>query len=304
VVKVRSFVENLRIDKVLVILILSLLLIGLVTVGSVRAQLKKEEVNFEVLATVTMKSGDVLWNLAQEYYKDPLQWKYIAELNKIPNERRIPIGTVIYIPAKDAKAIATKVDQEIVTKKAVVDETALKMAEMQKEIDRLKKEYEDCVARGKELAAALAEKEAMIANLEAKIKSLTNELQKQSELEAQLDDMRVAAKSTVERKDELNDVIREKDAKIAEKEARIAEMEWKLKQSQTELSKFESAQRELRMKIANAEKATKERSVKEKVTKEAVVAKSKPPKPADSRSKIAAMAIALVGSIIWMASKK
>jgi len=102
--------EHLKVTGLIVVLILSILLTGLVSVGSLRAQPKKEEVNFEILATVTMKSGGVLWNLAQEYYKDPYEWKYIKKMNKISNERRIPVGMVIYIPAKDVKAIAKKME--------------------------------------------------------------------------------------------------------------------------------------------------------------------------------------------------
>ncbi len=90
------------------IIIICVMMTGLVYVGSLLAQIRKEDVDFEVLATVTMKKGDVLWNLAQEYYKDPLKWKYIAEMNKIKNERRIPVGTVIYIPAEDAKKIVKR----------------------------------------------------------------------------------------------------------------------------------------------------------------------------------------------------
>jgi hypothetical protein len=71
-------------------------------------------------------------------------------------------------------------------------------------------------------------------------------------------------------------------------------MEWKLKQSQSELSKYEEANKELRTKIETAEKY--------KTTIEERPAKVK--HISDSRSKVAAMAIALVGSIIWMASDK
>ncbi len=113
---------------------LSLLLTGLIAVGSLWAQLKKEEVDFEVLDTVTMKSGDALWYLAIKYYKDPLKWKYIAEMNKIRNERRIPVGTVIYIPVADAKKIVKEAEKEVAEKKVVLSELELKLQEAQKEL--------------------------------------------------------------------------------------------------------------------------------------------------------------------------
>lgn len=269
------------------IVIICVMMTGLIYVGSLLAQIRKEDVDFEVLATVTMKKGDVLWNLAQEYYKDPLKWKYIAEMNKIKNERRIPIGTVIYIPVEDAKRIVKEAEKEVEAKKTVVDETALKLAELQKELEQVKREYEDCLARSRELAAVLKEKDDIINSLEAKINELNGKLEAQAELEAQLEDMRVAAKSAASRKDELGEALKERDAKIAEKEARIAEMEWKLKQTQEEISKLEKANAEMKEKIKKAEEAMY----------------VKPKYVSDPRSRVAAIAIALVGSIIWMSSK-
>ncbi|MGB9595524.1 MAG: hypothetical protein ACPL7B_04510, partial [Candidatus Poribacteria bacterium] len=161
----------------------------------------------------------------------------------------------------------------------------------------LRKEHEDALAKINELMKIIAEKDAIIAELEGKIKALNKELEAQAELEARLEDMRVAAKGTAERKDELTGALKEKDAIIAEKESRISDMEWKLKNAQAELSKLEEANKELRMKIEKAEKVKVEKEKEEKP-----VAKAK--YVSDPRARIAAMAIALVGSIIWMASDK
>ncbi len=127
---------------------------------------------------------------------------------------------------------------------------------------------------------------------------MNKELEAQAELEARLEDMRVAAKGTAEKKDELTGALKEKDAIIAEKESKISEMEWKLKNAQAELSRLEEANKELKMKIEKAESVAKEKREKE----EKPVAKAK--YVSDPRARIAAMAIALVGSIIWMASDK
>lgn len=284
--------KNLKTAKIFVVVLLSIFLTGFVSVGL--HALLKEKPDWPHVE-VTMKKGDVLWNLAQEYYKDPLKWKVIAEKNKIvppPAERKIPIGAVIYVPIEDAQKIAKETEKVVEAKKVAVDENALKITELQNELDRLKKEYENCLANMKAMTDALKDKDALIAELEAKIKALNDELAAQSELEARLEDMRVAAKSTAERKDELSGVLKEKDAAIADKEARIAEMEWKLKQSQSDISRLESANSELKMKIEKAESG------------EEVAVKSKAKFASDPRARIAAMAIALVGSIIWMASDK
>jgi len=288
--------RKLKIIKILMVVLLSVFLTGVISVEGLRAYLK-EKPDWPHIE-VTMKKGDVLWNLAQEYYKDPFKWKIIAEKNGIvppPAERRIPIGAVIYVPIEDAQKIAKETEKVVEAKKVAVDESALKLAELQKELDRIKKDYEDCLAKIKDMTDALKERDALVAELEAKIKALNSEIEAQSELEARLEDMRVAAKSTAERKDELSGVLKEKDASIAEKEARIAEMEWKLKQNQSELSRYEAANAELKMKIEKAEKMESEEGYE------------KPARPkfvSDPRSRIAAMAIALVGSIIWMASDK
>jgi len=295
----KKFLRHLKSTNGIIALLLAVFFMGLITAGNLLAQLKKEEVDFEYMAAVTMKKGDVLWNLAEQYYKDPFKWKIIAEKNKIPNERRIPIGTVVYIPVEDAKKIAKEAEKEIEAKKVAVDECALKLAELQKELDRLKKEHEDALAKINDLMKIIAEKDGIIAELEAKIKALNKELEAQAELEARLEDMRVAAKGTAEKKDELTGALKEKDAAIAEKEAKISEMEWKLKNAQAELSRLEGANKELRMKI---EKAEKERESVKREKEEKPVAKAK--YVSDPRARIAAMAIALVGSIIWMASDK
>jgi len=282
-------IRNYRTAKILVVVLLSVFLTGFASMDGLRAYLK-EKPDWPHIE-VTMKKGDVLWNLAKEYYKDPLKWKIIAEKNGIvppPAERRIPIGAVIYVPIEDAQKIAKETEKVVEAKKVAVDEAALKLAELQKELDRIKKEYEDCLARMKEMTDALKDRDSVVADLEDKIKELDKQLQAQSELEARLEDMRVAAKSGATGKDELMNALKEKDASIAEKESRIAEMEWKLKNNQADISRLEAANAELRARIEKAEMGEKEPAKAKFVS--------------DPRARIAAMAIALVGSIIWMSS--
>jgi septal ring factor EnvC (AmiA/AmiB activator) len=277
-------IRSYRTVKILVVVLLSVFLTGFA--DGLRAYLK-EKPDWPHIE-VTMKKGDVLWNLAKEYYKDPLKWKIIAEKNGIvppPAERRIPIGAVIYVPIEDAQKIAKETEKVVEAKKVAVDETALKLAELQKELDRIKKEYEDCLARMKEMSDSMKEKDALIADLERRISDLDKQLQAQSELEARLEDMRVAAKSGSAGKDELMNALKEKDASIAEKEARISELEWKLKNMQTDITRLETANSELRIRIEKSEREPE-----------------KPKFTSDPRARIAAMAIALVGSIIWMSS--
>jgi outer membrane protein OmpA-like peptidoglycan-associated protein len=185
-----------------------------------------------------------------------------------------------------------KLEEKITQKKAVVDETALKIAELQKEIERLKKELEISMAKNEELASMLKKKDGNVAELEAKVRSLNRELGKQVELKAQLEDMR---KSAGENRDELGIALRKKAAVIAEKEARISEMEFELKRVKEELSNLESANRELKEKITKPEKTemTEESG-------EMMVTKSAPVEMKGYLPAIAVMALAIVGAMIWV----
>lgn len=270
--------------KMTVVLLLSLLLTGLAYVGDLCAQIKKDEVDFEVMATVTMKKGDSLWVIAQQYYGDPLKWTYIKDMNKIANEARIPVGTVIYIPVKDAKRIVKQVEEEIVKKKTVEEELSEKIAELQKELDAVREESKKCSAESEQLAKELKDKDATIKDLEGMLDNVKAAMDKikaetESELEAQVREMRAAAKKHEE---EL------REAKGAGGE--VEELRSELRRCRGDIERLENARDELNAKIRRAEEEAAKR----------------PPvpvkKPVEARSRVAAVAIALVGSIIWMAS--
>jgi predicted RNase H-like nuclease (RuvC/YqgF family) len=157
--------------RMIAILVSLLLLAELACVGTLRAQLSEDEVDFEYMAKITVEKGNkqALWNLAMEHYKNPLEWTYIKEMNKIPNEKTIPIGTIIYIPVKDAKKIVKKADDEIekmnATEKALRDE----IAKLKAQLKRAEADGKKCEAERKKLARSLR-------NCEAKVKKLTKAL--------------------------------------------------------------------------------------------------------------------------------
>ena len=67
------------------------------------------------MAQYTVQVGDNLWDIAQEFYGDPLQWTHIAELNGISTSNPIiTVGQVLELgdvssppPAPDASTIST-----------------------------------------------------------------------------------------------------------------------------------------------------------------------------------------------------
>lgn len=279
--------------KMAVVIALSLLLAGLACVGSSRAQIKKEDVDFEVLATVTAVKGDTLWELAQKYYDDPLRWKIIMDLNRIPDERRIPIGTVIYIPIEDAKRIAKQVDEEIRERKIGIKEDSADLKKLQDEVASLKKKLQDCEAENKRLAKALKE-------CRAKNKKLTQALKEKDAIIKEQEAM-IAAKDATNK--ELRAMLEELKATVAkigegraarsEKDMLIEDLESKIRRQRREIEELEEVRSKLRAKIEEAEKKT--------------WVEKQPPKPvarkADPRARVAAVAIALVGSILWILSK-
>jgi len=270
------------------VLVLFLLLTELAFVGVSSAQIRKDEVDFEILDTVTMKKGDNLWNLAKKYYDDPLRWKYIMDMNRIPNERKIGIGTVIYIPIKDAKRIAKIVEKKIEEKEVVKEDLSGEIAKLREELRSLKEEnanlkkaLDECLSEKEKLAKRLEEKEAALKEKDATI----------ADLQAMLDNIKAAFDKM---KADMDKMKAEADLfaqTIAERDRRIRELESKLADCQSSLERLEKLRIELELKLRQAE-----------------MAREMPSKPmkreytTSERSMVAAIAIAIVGSIMWISS--
>jgi nucleoid-associated protein YgaU len=47
-----------------------------------------------------VSQGDTLTRIANDYYHDPAQWRFIAEANAIRNARRLSPGTVLILPPR------------------------------------------------------------------------------------------------------------------------------------------------------------------------------------------------------------
>jgi len=286
--------------RIAVVLVLSLLLAGLACVEVSRAQIKKEDVDFEILATVTMEKGDTLWELAQKYYDDPYRWKIIMDMNKIPDERRIPIGTVVYIPVEDAKRIVKKVEKEIEVKKAAVDITAEELAKLKAEVEDLKAKLKKCQAEKEKLAEALKKCRANNKKLRAALEEKDAKLKAKDATIEELNSMLKDLKALVDKLQDQVDMLakeREEQAKEqAKKDAMIEELEAKVRSQRREIEELEEANSKLKSKIREAEGMQETRMT------------AKPAKPVkkeevtNQRAMVAAVAIALLGSVLWIFS--
>ena len=94
--------------KIALILVFSVLLMSLACVANLRAQIREDEVDFQILATVTSQKDNSLWSLAEKYYGNPRLWPLISDMNRIADPTDIPTGATIYIPVKGAGRIAEK----------------------------------------------------------------------------------------------------------------------------------------------------------------------------------------------------
>jgi uncharacterized protein YukE len=287
--------------NVAMLIVFLLLLTGLACVGSLRAQLKKEEVDFEVLATVTATPGMdcCLWNMAAKHYGDPYKWTILKEVNRIPNERRISKGTVIYIPVLPIKKVGEPEkpgepsELELLNRKLEAKNKEVK--DLQKENEELAKALQDCKKRVKKMAdQAKALKKCREENkkLKNRLKKLQNENRKLAKANEDKDaTINKLEDQLREMKGDLRRCEEELEMAMAKKDRHIEELESELRKCRRELEEIEKAQ-----------------MAKHKCMVKPEVCKREPPRLGrdeyhkDDRALVAAVAIAIVGSLIWIGS--
>lgn len=321
--------------KINVSLTFLLLLVGLAFVGDLRAQIKKEDVNFEYIATVTAEKGYncCLWNMAEKYYGNPFLWTCIRDMNKIPNERKISIGTVIYIPAKGLCGVKEP-EKPAAEKPAAVDVEKLKadlakaMDDLNKCMGALKKCEDEKAGLFKLLEECRAKAEAKgegagaeeLGKLRDKLERCEGEREKLARV---LEESKRGPGDMEECEDKirkLDRAVRDKDDTIDELESQVRKMKRMAQEQEEALREAEGCRdriRELETKLVDCRRALEERGpvgkVEEKKPCMEKPCHEKPEKPcmpikkateesANPRSLIAAVAIALVGSIVWIAA--
>jgi uncharacterized protein YukE len=289
------------------LIVFLLLLTGLACVGSLRAQLKKEEVDFEVLATVTAVPGMdcCLWNMAAKHYGDPYKWTILKEVNKIPNERRISKGTVIYIPVLPIKKVG---EPEKPGEPSELELLNRKLEAKNKEVNNLKKKNQelakalrDCKKRVKRMAdQAKALKKCRDENkkLEGRLKKLQGENRKlakaNKDKDAIIDELEERLRNM---KGSLRRCEEELEEAMAKKDRHIEELESELRKCRHELEEIEQAQR-----MKHEEMMKRHRHMKPEPCKREPPHLGKEEYHKDDRALVAAVAIAIVGSLIWIGS--
>lgn len=287
--------------EIAVVALLSVLLTGLMCVD-LRAQIRKDEVDFEVLATVTMEKGDTLWELAEKYYDDPIQWRFVMDMNRIPDERRIPIGTVIYIPARDAKKPVRKVEVEeekVKVERAAEEKLSAEMARLQGELNDLRGKNRELEAQNQRLTRSLKKCEDKSGQHAQEMKAKDARI---GELKAELQGMRAAIKDKDARIEELEAELLEMRVAASEplkaRDKRIQELESQLSRSNRQLEELEKAYKELNDKLRRTEAAQKSPDQKSPAQRKPRAPVKK--KSVDAKSGFAVIAMLVAGFIMWV----
>jgi len=69
--------------------------------------------------TYTIKSGDSLWSISENFYKSGYNWVDIAKANNLENPGMIFTGNKLTIPKIEAKAITVTIEQKQETNKSI-----------------------------------------------------------------------------------------------------------------------------------------------------------------------------------------
>ena len=117
---------------------------------------------------ITIEKGDTLWDLCEEYLKDPLRWRELSKYNDFTNPHLIYPGEKLRIPVSMMNGI--------------VEEAGKKIEIDQDELDKLRAELEESEATREKLTGEIKSLNASIDKLEKQIKALENSQKSQKAL--------------------------------------------------------------------------------------------------------------------------
>ena len=118
---------------------------------------------------ITIEKGDTLWDLCQEYLKDPLRWRELSKYNDFTNPDLIYPGEKLRIPIAMVKEMKEDIDDQ--TKDLQLDLQAAneeakalqeKLDASEKRLEELKKELEKAAKKAEALEKELKAQEKLI----------------------------------------------------------------------------------------------------------------------------------------------
>ena len=117
---------------------------------------------------VTIEKGDTLWDLCQEYLKDPLRWRELSKYNDFTNPHLIYPGEELRIPVAMVKDVVEITEEELVMH--------------QEELENLKVELAESEATRDKLEAEISGLNESMSELRAQLKALEDSLKSQEQL--------------------------------------------------------------------------------------------------------------------------
>ena len=117
---------------------------------------------------VTIEKGDTLWDLCQEYLKDPLRWRELSKYNDFTNPHLIYPGEELRIPVAMVKDVVEITEEELVMH--------------QEELEKLKVELAESEATRDKLEAEISGLNESMSELRAQLKALEDSLKSQEQL--------------------------------------------------------------------------------------------------------------------------
>ncbi len=139
---------------------------------------------------ITIEKGDTLWDLCQEYLKDPLQWRELSKYNDFTNPHLIYPGEKLRIPIAMAKD--------------VVEVAEADLAKQQEELQNLRAELAESEATRDRLEAEIKALNESMAKLKAQLKALEDSLKSQEKLMAAVKDSGDGVSASIKKALEAN----------------------------------------------------------------------------------------------------
>lgn len=190
---------------------------------------------------ITIEKGDTLWDLCQEYLKDPLQWRELSKYNDFTNPHLIYPGEKLRIPIAMAKD--------------VVEIAEADLAKQQEEIQNLKAELAESEATRDRLESEIKALNESMAELKAQLKALEDSLKSQDKLMAAVKDSGNGVSSSIKKALEANKAaLLEKIAHLDGRLEAISAMleEQKMKAAETHAA-IEAIQADVKMLLTHVE---------------------------------------------------
>ena len=89
---------------------------------------------------ITIEKGDTLWDLCQEYLKDPLQWRELSKYNDFTNPHLIYPGEQLRIPLAMAKDVVEIAEEDLIKQQEQLENLRVELAESEATRDKLEAE--------------------------------------------------------------------------------------------------------------------------------------------------------------------